>query len=51
MDNCPKKKRRVNPKKTSTKGTMLNIVEIRRGRALEIKKKILQNCVPYITKT
>jgi hypothetical protein len=37
-DNCPKKKKRVKPKKTLTKGTMLNIVEIMRGKALEIKK-------------
>jgi hypothetical protein len=45
------KKQRVTPKKTLTKGTMLSIVEITRGRALDIKKKILQNCVRYIIKT
>ncbi len=51
-DNClEKKKQKVKPKKTLTKGTMLNIVEIVRGKALEMKKKILQNCVHYITKT
>jgi hypothetical protein len=45
------KKQKVKPKKTLTKGTMLNIVEIMRGKALEIKKKILKNCVHHITKT
>jgi hypothetical protein len=47
----PKRKQRVKPKKTLTKGAMLNIGEITRGKPLEIKKKILQNCVYYITKT
>ncbi len=46
-----KKKQRVKPKKTLTKGTMLNIVEITKGKNLEIKKKFLQNCVHYGTKT
>jgi hypothetical protein len=50
-DNCPKKrKKRVKPKKTLTQGAMLNIIENIRGRALEIRRKILQNCVHYITK-
>ncbi len=35
---APSKKEKVKPKKTLTKGTMLNIVEIMRGKALEIKK-------------
>jgi hypothetical protein len=35
-----KKRKKVKPKKTLTKGTMLNIVEIMRRKTLEIKNKI-----------